>query len=693
MGVSKNKLIRITTVPLSLDLLLSGQLNYINSFYDVTAVASEEEYLKKIGVKESVKTFTIEMSRKITPIKDIVSVVKLFFFLKREKPLIVHSHTPKAGILTMVASKCAGVPIRLHTVAGLPLMEAKGLKRNLLEGVEKLTYNCATRVYPNSKGLYDFILDNKFTDHRKLKIIGNGSSNGIDTNYFSPEQVSQTQKNSLKIELGIKEEDFVYVFVGRLVGDKGINEVVAAFKNLVQKNLNIKLLLVGMYEQNLDPLNSFTHKEISKNKNIIFADYQNDIRPYLAISKALIFASYREGFPNVVLQAGAMGLPSIVTNINGCNEIITDGKNGIIIPVKNSEVIERAVLKMIIEKDFFASLQSNAREMITSRYEQKVIWNAILDEYRQIEEKQQNLIDTSRNIKGIKLWETKLIFDNLYRYKNKYFTLNNKIIYKNNRKLLKPNNINTINVEANENHFIDNRKLYIFGASDYGKEIKSLVAKTNCKLEALFDDLPKRDKLGLIPVYNSNEIIKPSSDVALIIAIENNQTRKNISLRFSEYNFFSCIDKSAYISPTATVGIGTVVMLRAIINADAKIGNHVIINTAAIIEHDCIIDDFVHISPNVTLSGNISIGSGSHLGSGAIVVPGVKIGKWCTIAAGTVVINDIPDGATVVGNPGKIISYKNITETSISDEKEKVYKKKKVIKINREKLEYNVYQV
>lgn len=412
MGIIRNKLIRITTVPLSLDLLLSGQLNYINSLYDVTAVSSEDEYLKKIGVKESVKTFTIEMSRKITPIRDIVSVVKLFLFLKREKPLIVHSHTPKAGIIAMVASKCAGVPIRLHTVAGLPLMQAKGLRRNLLECVEKLTYNCATKVYPNSKGLYDFIVDNKFTNRRKLKIIGNGSSNGIDTKYFSPEEVSQIQKNSLKIELEIEEEDFVYVFVGRLVGDKGINEVVAAFKNIIHKNLNVKLLLVGMYEQDLDPLNSFTQEEIIRNKNIIFAGYQSDIRPYLAISKALIFASYREGFPNVVLQAGAMGLPSIVTNINGCNEIITDGKNGIIIPVKNSEVIEKAVLRMIIEEDFFAYLQSNAREMITSRYEQKVIWNAILEEYKQIEEKRQNLLENSAYKKGIKLYETKLKFDN-----------------------------------------------------------------------------------------------------------------------------------------------------------------------------------------------------------------------------------------------------------------------------------------
>ena len=236
---------------------------------------------------------------------------------------------------------------------------------------------------------------------------------------------------------------------------------------------------------------------------------------------------------------------------------------------------------------------------------------------------------------------------------------------------------------------MENRKLYIFGASGHGKVVTELVSNTNCKIEALFDDAPNSNNLGFIPVYNSTEIVKPAPDVALIIAIGNNQIRKNISSRLSDYNFFSSIHKTAFVSPSATVGIGSVIMLNAIINADAKIGNHVIINTAAIIEHDCSIDDFVHISPNVTLSGNISIGLGSHLGSGAIVIPGVKIGKWCTIGAGTVVINDIPDGATVVGNPGKIISYKNSIEISVSNEK--IRKKKKVIKINREHIEYNTY--
>lgn len=382
---TNHKLVRVTTVPLSLDLLLAGQLNFMNSFYDVSAVSSDEAYLKKIAVKENVKTFTLEMSRKITPIQDISAVIKFLFYLIKHKPQIVHSHTPKAGIVAMFAAKLAGVPIRMHTVAGLPLMESKGLKRKLLMQIEKLTYRFATNVYPNSKGLLDFIVANNFTNSNKLKVIANGSSNGIDCEYFSPDKISESIKNNLKIDLNIYDNDFVFVFVGRLVGDKGINETVAAFKKIAQAKTNVKLLLVGMLETDLDPLNQNTLDEINNNKNILFVGFQKDIRPYLSISNAMIFASYREGFPNVVLQAGAMGLPCIVTDINGCNEIIIEGKNGLIIPTKNANAIENAVLKVIENSDFYYQLKANARSMICSRFEQKIMWDAILNEYKNTE--------------------------------------------------------------------------------------------------------------------------------------------------------------------------------------------------------------------------------------------------------------------------------------------------------------------
>ena len=380
------KLIRITTVPLSLKVLLKGQLRFMASNgFDVKGVSSEGEELREVHENEGIAVEAITMSRKITPFQDLKSLWEMWNFLRKEKPQIVHTHTPKAGIIGMLAARLAGVPHRLHTVAGLPLMEATGTKRKILNFVEKLTYSSATRVYPNSKGLYDFILQNNFTQSNKLKIIANGSSNGIDTTFFSPDQVTEIEKVTLREKLNIQPDDFVFVFVGRIVSDKGINELIKAFSQLqaVENNepAGIKLLLVGGLENDLDPLNPETLAEINQNKDIISVGFQQDVRSFFAIADALIFPSYREGFPNVVMQAGAMGLPSIVSDINGCNEIIIEGENGLIIPSKNVEKLKEKMLTLAKDKNLYTKLKGNSRRMIENRYEQSVVWNALLEEY------------------------------------------------------------------------------------------------------------------------------------------------------------------------------------------------------------------------------------------------------------------------------------------------------------------------
>ena len=379
--MNKPKLIRITTVPLSLDKLLSGQLHYMNSFYDVVAISSEKDYLERVGKRENVRTFHLEMSRKITPIHDLIAVLKLFWFLRNEKPHIVHTHTPKAGIVGMLAAKLAGVPHRLHTVAGLPLLETSGMKRTVLDFVERLTYACATKVYPNSFGLATIILQNNYCKATKLKVLANGSSNGIATSFFNPELFSDSQNQLLRKQLGIHSTDFVFIFVGRLVGDKGINEMVAAFTSLNRKQPHAKLLLVGDYEPELDPLLPETMSVIGNDASIISVGFQSEVRPYFSISNCLVFPSYREGFPNVVLQAGAMGLPSIVSDINGCNEIILKNKNGIILPVKDEQALYEAMNLICIDENLYHDLKNNSRQQIVAFYEQKIVWNAILSEY------------------------------------------------------------------------------------------------------------------------------------------------------------------------------------------------------------------------------------------------------------------------------------------------------------------------
>ena len=376
------KLIRITTIPMALKYLLQGQMSFMGkNGYDVIMISADGQELNDVIENEKCKHFIVPFTRKITIIKDLYATYKLYRILIREKPDIVHTHTPKAGIVGMLASYFASVPVRLHTVAGLPLVETTGFKRLVLNSVERLTYRCSTMVYPNSFGLKEIILKNRFTTKSKLRIIGNGSSNGIDTSYFDTELFSSLENKTLKSELGVESNDFVFIFVGRVVSDKGINELVEAFDRFCLLEQDIKLLIVGPLEDELDPINKQTKLLINNNDKIILAGYQNDVRPYFAISDSLVFPSYREGFPNVVLQAGAMGLPSIVSDINGCNEIIVNNTNGLIIRVKSARAIYDAMIKITSDKHLFDKLSFNSRKSITLKYDRDVYWDLLLNEY------------------------------------------------------------------------------------------------------------------------------------------------------------------------------------------------------------------------------------------------------------------------------------------------------------------------
>lgn len=375
------KLIRITTVPSSLRSLLKGQHRFMSDYFEVVGVSGDGDALQDVIKNEGIRTHVIDMTRTITPLKDLKASYKLYKFFKSEKPFIVHTHTPKAGTLGMLAARLAKVPHRLHTIAGLPLLEVTGKKRKLLDVVEKFTYSCATKILPNSNGLEKIIIANKYTKPEKLLVIGNGSSNGIDTTHYDASLISEEKKIELKKKLGINENDIVFIFVGRIVKDKGINELVHAFNNLSKKQLNTKLILVGYKENQLDPLFPETETLITENKQILEVGLQKDIRPYVSISHVLAFPSYREGFPNVVLQCSCMGLPCIVSNINGCNEVIEHEINGLIIPVKNEIALEKAMQFMIDFPDKRRAMNQHARSRIIERYEQKFVWNELLKFY------------------------------------------------------------------------------------------------------------------------------------------------------------------------------------------------------------------------------------------------------------------------------------------------------------------------
>ncbi|NRD23519.1 glycosyltransferase family 4 protein [Winogradskyella litoriviva] len=379
------KIIRITTIAMSLKILLKGQLSFMNKYFEIIGVSGGGKDLKEVEEIEGIRTIDVPMTRSITPLKDLVSVYRLYKVFKKEKPLIVHTHTPKAGTVGMLAAKLAGVPHRLHTIAGLPLLEATGNKRILLNIVEKFTYKCSTLILPNSFGMKEIILKEKFCSENKLKIIGKGSSNGIDVEHYSQDKVSIEEANKLRQQLDIQQQDTVFIFIGRVVKDKGINELVSAFSEISKLNSTAKLVIVGPSEKELDPIDSKTEDLIEKNKNIHSVGLIKDIRPYVAISNVLTFPSYREGFPNVVLQANSMGLPCIVSDINGCNEIITDGFNGIIIPPKDSKALENAMRQLLENPNLREDLAKNTRQNILDNYRREYIWEELLKLYKTLE--------------------------------------------------------------------------------------------------------------------------------------------------------------------------------------------------------------------------------------------------------------------------------------------------------------------
>jgi glycosyltransferase involved in cell wall biosynthesis len=378
------KLIRITTVPSSLLGLLTGQLKFMSDYYKIIGVSSTGDKLRQVRENEGIETHAIDMTRSISPIKDLIATYKLYKFLIKEKPDIVHTHTPKAGTLGMLAAKLARVPHRLHTIAGLPLLEAKGMKRKLLDTVEKITYSCATHILPNSYGLKSIILENNFTNPSKLKVIGNGSSNGIDTSYFDIKLFSDETRQELRKELNINENDIVFVFIGRMVKDKGLNELAQAFDELSKMNSNCKLIFVGPREDHLDPLSPETENIIETNQQIVSVGFQQDVRPFLAIAHVLVHPSYREGFPNVVLQASSMKLPCIVTNINGSNEIIEHDTNGLIVPVKDFSSLKNAMENLIKNPENRLKMSKNSRPRIKKYYEREFVWKELLNFYNNL---------------------------------------------------------------------------------------------------------------------------------------------------------------------------------------------------------------------------------------------------------------------------------------------------------------------
>ena len=369
--IQRKKIVRITTADISLDGLLKGQLKFLNQYFEVIGVAKDTGVLKEVSEREGIRVIDAPLERPISLVKDIKGLWFLYRLFRKEKPWCVHANTPKGSLLAMIAAWFAGVPHRVYTVTGLRYQGAHGMLRTILKTMERLSCLFATNVIPEGQGVLHALQEDNITK-KPLHVIWNGNINGIDTEYFKSTESFTERKN----------DTFTFVFIGRIVRDKGIHELTECIRKL-----NCNLILVGSFEDG-DPVDEDDKKFLLTSEKVKFVGWQIDVRPYLEQADVLVFPSYREGFPNVPMQAGAMGLPCIVTNINGCNEIIKDGLNGKIIaaPLKEgTKMMEQSLLNtmqwFINHREEAKRMGNNARPMIQERYEQRYVWKALKEYY------------------------------------------------------------------------------------------------------------------------------------------------------------------------------------------------------------------------------------------------------------------------------------------------------------------------
>jgi glycosyltransferase involved in cell wall biosynthesis len=373
------KIIIISTVPISLAFLIKGLPKYLSRFYDVKLVSSSSPLNHEISEYEGIKIKAIEMTRQITPIQDLKALYKLYKYISYENPNIVYTFTPKAGLLGMAASFLTRVPVRIHNVVGLPMMEANGVKLIVLKFIEKLTYFLSTKVFCNSFGLQKYI-NNNLTS-LPITVVGQGSINGVDTEYFKNKH-NKEEELEVKNTYNISKDDFVITFIGRLVKDKGINELVESFIILLKKYPNLKLLLVGVYEDNLYKIDKETEQLINESNAIITAGFQQDTRKFLSITDLFTLPSYREGLSNSLIEAGSFGVPLLATDIIGNNEVIQNNVTGVLVKMKDVSSLTNGIEKFITDKKFYSYIKNNVRGEIIKKYNQNYFWKELECELR-----------------------------------------------------------------------------------------------------------------------------------------------------------------------------------------------------------------------------------------------------------------------------------------------------------------------
>lgn len=344
-------------------MVLTGRLRTLREAgFRVTLVSSPGELFDRLAEHDGVEKFAVPMERGITPLKDLVSFVRVWRLLCKIKPDIAEFSTPKAGLLGNMAARLAGVPRRVYMLRGLRLETAAGLKRQILLMAERMSARCAHVVLCNSASLRGKALALRVAPGSKLQLLGTGSSNGVDIERFSPGLSSVRDRLNLPVKAPLLG------FVGRLTEDKGLPDLIGAFDLILEKRPDAYLLLVGWFDDSEDALNAQLRARIENHSRIICTGYLENTAPCYRAMDMLILPTWREGFPNVVLEAAATGIPVITTFSTGARDAVVPEVTGLLIPPGYPEAICEAVLRLLRDPALRKQMGVAARSRVIEHF-------------------------------------------------------------------------------------------------------------------------------------------------------------------------------------------------------------------------------------------------------------------------------------------------------------------------------------
>ena len=377
------KLLQITTVPETLS-FLKGQTGYMKARgFEVHALSSPGEFLTEFAESEQVSVYAVKMHRRITPLQDIYAIFQVWLHLRQIRPQIVHAHTPKGGLVGTISAWLAGVPVRIYHIRGLPFMTATGYRRLLLRWSEKVSCLLANQVLCVSHSIREVAVA-EICPADKVKVLLGGSGNGVDASgKFNPAQVGEHTRQEIRKKYGIPGEALVVGFVGRIVRDKGIAELVAAWKTLRAEFPNLHLLMVGSFEPQ-DAVSPDVENLLTSDERIHLTGIVYNTAPVYAAMDILTLPTYREGLPNVPLEAAAMELPVVATLIPGCIDAVQDGVTGTLVPPRNAEALADAIRMYLHDSELRRQHGQVGRDRVLRGFRQEAIWEAVYQEYLQL---------------------------------------------------------------------------------------------------------------------------------------------------------------------------------------------------------------------------------------------------------------------------------------------------------------------